>query len=43
MPASFIDIANERGGKDNISVVFLQVAKDEEGAASERMIFTLGC
>jgi len=35
VPASFIDVANERGGKDNISVVFLQVAKDEEGAAEE--------
>jgi len=31
----FIDLANERGGKDNISVVYLDVAPDEKGAAED--------
>jgi len=30
-----VDLANERGGKDNISAVYLQVADDEQEAAQE--------
>lgn len=30
-----VDLANERGGKDNISVVYAQVADDEQEAAQE--------
>ncbi len=35
VPQRFIDLANERGGKDNISVVYLHVAEDEVEAAEE--------
>jgi serine/threonine protein phosphatase PrpC len=31
----FIDLANERGGKDNISVVYIDVVEDKDGAAEE--------
>ena len=31
----FIDLANERGGKDNISVIYIDVAPDEKGAADD--------
>ena len=32
---NFIDLANERGGKDNISTVFIDVAEDKDSAAEE--------
>ncbi|MBN2498704.1 MAG: Stp1/IreP family PP2C-type Ser/Thr phosphatase [Deltaproteobacteria bacterium] len=35
MPNRLIDLANERGGKDNITVIFIEVADDEAGAAAE--------
>lgn len=31
----FIDLANERGGKDNISAVYIEVAEDKDSAADE--------
>jgi PPM family protein phosphatase len=35
IPDVFIKMANQRGGKDNISVIYLQIPADEEGAAKE--------
>jgi PPM family protein phosphatase len=35
VPQEFIDLANDRGGKDNISVVYLLVGEDEKEAATE--------
>ncbi len=35
LPGRYIDLANERGGKDNITVVFLEMPGDEKGAAKE--------
>ena len=35
VPAYFIDMANSRGGKDNISVVFVDIASDEMESAKE--------
>jgi serine/threonine protein phosphatase PrpC len=32
---SLIDLANERGGKDNISVIYVSVGDDDEGFAEE--------
>jgi hypothetical protein len=35
LPKQFINCANERGGRDNITVVFLDVEEDEKEAAEE--------
>lgn len=35
VPQRFIDLANAKGGKDNISVVYLHVAEDDVEAAAE--------
>jgi serine/threonine protein phosphatase PrpC len=36
VPQKFIDLANERGGKDNISLIYIDVAPDEQNAALEQ-------
>ena len=35
IPGNLIDLANDRGGKDNITVVFIEIAGDEKGAAED--------
>lgn len=35
IPQKLINLANDRGGKDNISVIFIDVGVDEKGAAEE--------
>jgi hypothetical protein len=35
VPQKFIGLANSRGGRDNISLIFVDVAADEEGAAQD--------
>jgi len=35
LPARLIALANERGGKDNITVLYLDIPDDEKGAAEE--------